>query len=68
MQLDDHASSSGVVEDENSAQGPEFGQLIDVKMSPWTEFYSAGLQFGFPKEFSYMVFIGIDKKSRILLV
>lgn len=42
MQLDDHASSSSVVEDENSVQRPEFGQLIDVKMSPWTELYSAG--------------------------
>eukprot|EP00257_Ricinus_communis_P014749 XP_015572503.1 agamous-like MADS-box protein AGL104 isoform X1 [Ricinus communis] len=43
MNLDDHhISPRNGLEDNNNVQRPEFGQVIDVNLSPWTEFYPTG--------------------------
>ncbi|KAJ4701671.1 MADS box transcription factor [Melia azedarach] len=43
INIDDQISSrGGNLEDDNNMQRPEFGQVIDVNLSPWTEFYPTG--------------------------
>ncbi|KAK3011699.1 hypothetical protein RJ639_011649 [Escallonia herrerae] len=43
MQLDDqHMSPSSGMEDDNNVQQPQFGQVTDVNLSPWTDFYQTG--------------------------
>ncbi|KDP41660.1 hypothetical protein JCGZ_16067 [Jatropha curcas] len=42
INLDDHISPRSGLEEDNNVQRPEFGQVIDVNLSPWTEFYPTG--------------------------
>ncbi|KAK6938620.1 Transcription factor, MADS-box [Dillenia turbinata] len=42
IHLDHHLSPSSVVEDDDNVSRPQFGQVINVNLSPWTEFYQAG--------------------------
>ncbi|OAY22997.1 agamous-like MADS-box protein AGL66 [Manihot esculenta] len=42
INLDDHISPRSGLEEDNTVQGPEFGQVIDVNLSPWAEFYPTG--------------------------
>ncbi|KAJ9166298.1 hypothetical protein P3X46_021072 [Hevea brasiliensis] len=42
INLDDHISPRSGLEDDNNVQRPEFGQVIDVNLSPWAEFYPTG--------------------------
>ncbi|KAK6939678.1 Transcription factor, MADS-box [Dillenia turbinata] len=43
IQPDHHLSPCSVVEDDDNVSRPEFGRVINVNLSPWTEFYPAGL-------------------------
>ncbi|KAK9270683.1 hypothetical protein L1049_026661 [Liquidambar formosana] len=40
--FDDHMSPGSGLEDDNNVQRPEFGQVIDVNLSPWAELYATG--------------------------
>ncbi|KAK7857936.1 agamous-like mads-box protein agl66 [Quercus suber] len=42
MNLHDQMSLRSGMVDNNNLQRPDFGQVIDVNLSPWTEFYPAG--------------------------
>jgi hypothetical protein len=42
MNLDDHMSPRSGLVDNTNVQRPEFGQVIDVNLSPWAEFYRRG--------------------------
>ena len=42
MNLRDQMSLRSGMVDNNNLQRPDFGQVIDVNLSPWTEFYPAG--------------------------
>ncbi|KAF8377606.1 hypothetical protein HHK36_030988 [Tetracentron sinense] len=42
MHLVDHMSPSSGMEDDSDVRHPDFGQVIDVNLSPWTEYYPTG--------------------------
>ena len=42
MNLHDQMSLRSGVVDNNNLQRPDFGQVTDVNLSPWAEFYPAG--------------------------
>lgn len=57
INIDDQISSrGGNLEDDNNMQRPEFGQVIDVNLSPWTEFYPTGIYFVYCSLFVYYVY------------
>ena len=39
----DQLSPRSGLENDNNVQRPEFGQVIDVNLSPWTELYPTGI-------------------------
>lgn len=48
MNIDGQISRrDGLEDDNNDMQRPQFGQVIDVNFSPWTEFYPSGINFFF---------------------
>ncbi|CAK9162517.1 unnamed protein product [Ilex paraguariensis] len=43
MRLEDqHTCPGSGMEEDNNLQQPEFGQVLDVNLSPWTEYYPTG--------------------------
>lgn len=46
MNIDGQISRrDGLEDDNNDMQRPQFGQVIDVNFSPWTEFYPSGINY-----------------------
>lgn len=46
MNIDGQISRrDGLEDDNNDMQRPQFGQVIDVNFSPWTDFYPSGINY-----------------------
>lgn len=62
--VDEHRSTgNGLEDDNNSLQRQELGQVIDVNLSAWKDFYPTGIS-----PLHVLIIISLEKKVHILFL